>query len=131
MESLDAVQEQVLIENRDFIVKHLDAEDVIDELIQERIIGRSAAQRVQQMEGISRRDKNRIICQQLTTAGPGAVKKFCKILRNNKRQTFIAERLEISKDEAILETLTIISNCSQAFIHLQRSVQKLFLPLVQ
>ena len=87
------VQEQVITENRHFIVKHLDAEDVIDELIQERLIGRSGAQQIQ-LSCTSRADKNRIICEQLLTAGPGAVNKFCKILRNNKRQIFIAERLE-------------------------------------
>ncbi|XP_065901022.1 NACHT, LRR and PYD domains-containing protein 3-like isoform X2 [Dysidea avara] len=87
------VQEQILTENRDFIVKHLDADDVIDELIQDRLIGPSAAQRLQ-LTNTSRRDKNRIICEQLTTAGPDAVDKFCTILRNNRRQTFIAERLQ-------------------------------------
>jgi len=93
IESSLFVQEQVINENRDFIVKHLDAEDVIDELIQERLIGRSGAQQVQ-LTGKSRADKSRIICEQLTTAGPNAVYKFCKILRSNKRQTFLAERLE-------------------------------------
>jgi len=87
------VQEQVITENRDFMVKHLDAEDIIDELIQVRLMGRSGAQKVQ-LTGTSRADKNRIICEQLTTAGPGAVYKFCKILRSNNRQIFIAERLE-------------------------------------
>jgi len=95
-----AVQEQVLTENRDFLVKHLDADDVIDELIQERLMGRSAAQRVQ-LAGTSRGDKNRIICDQLTIAGPDAVNKLCKILRNNKRQIFIVERLEKCEYEAI------------------------------
>ena len=75
MQSL-AVQEQVLNENRDFVVKHLDADEVIDELIQERIIGRSAAQQIQ-LSGTSRSEKNRIICDQLTTAGPDSVEKFC------------------------------------------------------
>jgi len=90
------VQGQVLTENREFIVTHLDAEDVIDELIQERLMGRSATQRLQ-LTGTSRGDKNRIICDQLTTAGPGAVIKFCKILRDSRRQIFIAERLEKSE----------------------------------
>jgi len=94
------VQEQVLNENRDFLVKHLDADDVIDELIQQRLMGRSAAQRVQ-LAGTSRGDKNRIIFDQLTIAGPDAVNKFCKILRNNKRQIFIVERLEKCEYEAM------------------------------
>ncbi|XP_065887341.1 NACHT, LRR and PYD domains-containing protein 3-like isoform X2 [Dysidea avara] len=111
MESLDSVQEQVVTENRDFIVKHLDAEDVIDALIQERIMGRGAAQRVQ-LECMSRGDKNRIICEQLTTAGPGAVKRFCKILRNEKRQIFIAERLEISLHSATTQYTNAILTTS-------------------
>jgi len=93
--SLD-VQEKVLTKNHSFIIKHLEADDLIDELIQERLVGRSGAQRVQ-LPGTSREEKNRIICEQLTTAGPNAVNKFCKILRHNKRQIFIAEQLEKCK----------------------------------
>ena len=86
-------QEQVLESNRDFIVKRLDADDVIDELIQANLIGQNAAQRVQLM-GTSRVEKNRIIFDQLITCGPGALEKFCEILRRKKRQSFIAEQLE-------------------------------------
>ena len=93
-------QEQVLVANRDFIITHLDADDVVDELIQARLIGENAAQRVQ-LVTMSRVDKNRIIFEQLSIAGPGALKKFCGILRKKKRQTFIAEKMEKSKSEAI------------------------------
>ena len=91
-------QEQVLENNRDFIVKRLDADDVIDELIQANLIGQNAAQRVQLM-GTSRVEKNRIIFDQLVTCGPGALEKFCEILRRKKRQSFIAEQLEKSEYE--------------------------------
>ena len=37
--SLDQ-QKRVLTDNRDFIVKHLDPDDVIDELIQNHLIGK-------------------------------------------------------------------------------------------
>ena len=86
-------QAQVLYDNCDFIISYLDADDVIDELIQERLVGPMAAQRLQLM-GMSSVDKNRLIFQQLTTAGPGALEKFCRILKNNQRQSFIAEQLE-------------------------------------
>ena len=86
-------QERVLTENRDFIIKHLDADDVIDELIQARLMGKNAAQRVELMT-MSRVDKNKVIFEQLSIAGPGALKKFCDILKKEKRQTFIAEQLE-------------------------------------
>ena len=86
-------QERVLTENRDLIIKHLDADDVIDELIQARLMGKNAAQRVQ-LVTMSRVDKNRIIFEQLSIAGPGSLEKFCDILKKEKRQTFIAEQLE-------------------------------------
>ena len=86
-------QEQVLENSRDFIVKRLDADDVIDELIQTKLIGQNAAQRVELM-GMSRLEKNRIIFDQLITCGPGTLEKFCEILKRKKRQLFIAEQLE-------------------------------------
>ena len=89
-------QEQVLVANRDFIIKHLDADDVIDELIQARLIGKNAAQRIGLMT-MSRIDKNRIIFEQLSIAGPGALKIFCDILRKDERQTFIAVKVEQCK----------------------------------
>jgi len=92
-EKIIEIQEQVVTDNRDLIVKLLEPDDLVDELIQKRLLGRSGAQRVQ-LPGTSREEKNRIICEQLTTAGPDALNKFCEILRKNKRQTFIAERQE-------------------------------------
>ena len=85
-------QKRVLANNHKFIVDNLDAEDVIDELVQEKLIGRNAAERVHLM-GMSRMDKNRIIVDQLSIAGPDMLEKFCEILRRNKRQSFIAEEL--------------------------------------
>ena len=84
-------QEQVLVANRDFIIRHLDADDVIDELIQARLIGENAAQKIG-LGTMSRIDKNRIIFEQLSIAGPGALEKFCDILIK-KRKGFIANKL--------------------------------------
>ena len=86
-------QEVVLAVNRDFIIKHLEPDDVIDELIQAQLIGKNAAQRLG-LVTMSKRDKNTIIFEQLNTAGPGALEKFCDILKKGKRQMFIAEQLE-------------------------------------
>jgi len=91
-------QKKVLTNCCEFIVENLDADDVIDELIQEKMMGRNAAQRVQ-LVGMSRVDKNRIIVDQLSIAGPGALERFCKILRNNKQQSFIAKELEKGKQK--------------------------------
>jgi len=112
MDDTLALQKQMLTENRDFLVKNLDADDVIDKLIQEGLVGSSAAQRVQ-LAGTSREDKNRIICDQLTIAGPDAVYKFCKILRNNKWQIFIAEQLEKCEYELIKSCIQILSGVAR------------------
>ena len=87
-------QEELLTDNRDFIVKYLDPDDVIDGLIQDHLIRENAAQKVTQPMGWSREEKNRIIVDQLSMSGPGAVEKFCNIIREKKRQIFIAEELE-------------------------------------
>ena len=87
-------QEEVLRYTRDFIVEHLDPDDVTNELIQDHLIGENAAQKVTQPMGWSREEKNRIIVDQLNISGSGAVKRFCEIIRRNKRQLFIAEKLE-------------------------------------
>ena len=90
-------QKQILKDNRHFIVDNLDPDDVIDQLIRDHLIGENAAQKVTQPMGWSREEKNRIIVDQLSMSGPGAVEKFCEIIRGKKRQIFIAEELEKCK----------------------------------
>ena len=90
-------QKQILRDHRHFIVDNLDPDDVIDELIQDHLIGENAAQKVTQPMGWSREEKNKIIVDQLSMSGPGVVEKFCEIIRRKKRQVFIAEELEKSK----------------------------------
>ena len=92
------LQEKVLTENRDIIIKHLDADDVIDELIRARLVGKNAAQRLGLMT-ITGVDKNRIIYEQVSTAGPGALERFCDIIKKESRQTFIADQLEKCNEE--------------------------------
>lgn len=87
-------QKQILTDNRNFIVDNLDPDDVIDELIQDHLIGKNAAQKVIQPMGWSREEKSKIIIDQLSISGPGAVEKLCKIIRRKRRQVFIAEKLE-------------------------------------
>ncbi|XP_065901515.1 NACHT, LRR and PYD domains-containing protein 3-like isoform X2 [Dysidea avara] len=114
-------QKRVLTNNREFIVDNLDADDVADELIQEKMMGRNAAQRVQ-LVGMSRVDKNRIIVDQLSIAGPGALEKFCEILRRNKRQTFIAEKCTTTnKCPTMKYSTTSISRLQASYKALLRS----------
>jgi len=114
------LQEQILTKNRQYIIENLEPDDILDKLIQERIIGTSGAQRIQ-LSGTSRIDKNRIICDQLATAGPDGFNKFCEILRENIRQTFIAERLEkyhqsLSKNVYSLGLHSVATTLSQCTV---------------
>lgn len=86
-------QQEVLQSNRKFVVENLDSDDLIDELIQSDLIGQNAAQQVE-LGTKSRVEKNRIIFDQLLTCGPGALEKFCDILKKGRRQLFIAKELE-------------------------------------
>ena len=109
-------QEKVLNDNHDLIVNYLDPDDIIDELIQARMIGENAAQRLQ-LRGISEAARNRVIIHQIATSGPGALLKFCDILKKKKRQTFIAEQLEKCKCYTIDVSLTVINNhCLQVSV---------------
>jgi len=92
-------QREVFTNNRTFLVDCLDADDIMDELMQERMVGKLAAQQLQ-LKTMSRKEKNRIIIEQLTNSAPGTLQKFCKILRNTERLAFIAEELEKCKPYA-------------------------------
>ena len=91
-------QRRVLSENCDFLINYLDPDDIIAELFQAHIIGRHAMQQLQVL-GMSRRDKSQIIVDQLNTAAPGSLEKFCNILKKGGRQTYIADQIEKCKTD--------------------------------
>ena len=105
-------KKKVLQDKRGYVVEYLDADDVIDELIQSNLIGQNAAQQVQ-LRAMSRVEKNRIILEQLIICGPGALEKFCEILRKTTggRQSFIAEELEKCKYNTISRDPFSDSSC--------------------
>ena len=74
-----SVEQQILMDNRDVIINTLDTDDIIDQLKKERLISQSTVQR---LIGKSKIDKNRIVFEQLSNAGPSMVEKFCNILKN-------------------------------------------------
>ena len=93
-DSILSLEQQILMKNRDFIIKYLDVDDIIDELTQACLISVNDASK---LVGKSKVDKNRIVFQQLSNAGSGALEKFCKILRNRRHKTTISEELEKRK----------------------------------
>ena len=90
-----SLEKQILMDNRDFIIKHLDADDIIDELVQARLLSQNSAN---SLIGKSKVDKNRIIFQQLNGhAESGSLEKFRKVLKNRRRQTTMSDELEKRK----------------------------------
>jgi len=88
-------QRQILTRKRSLIVKWLDPDDIVDDLIQSSLVGPSAAQQLQLNKTLQ--EKNRIIVDQLSIGGPGTLTQFCEILRSRKRQMYIAEELETAE----------------------------------
>ena len=86
-----SVEQQILMDNRDFIIDYLDADNIIDQLIKANLISEKAEQ---SLIGKSRIDKNRIVFEQLSNAGPGALENFREILKNQRRRTDKLKELE-------------------------------------
>ena len=89
-----SMEKQILMDNRDFIINDLDADDVIDQLIQACLISQNAAE---SLTGKSKVDKNRIVFEQLSDGGAGTLEKFREILKNQRRQTDKSKELEKRK----------------------------------
>ena len=89
-----AKKTEILTANRKFIVDYLEADDVIDELIQAHIVGENTVQQML-LVGVSRAEKNWIIVEQLDRSRPGTLEVFCGILRRRGRQTFSYSRTTV------------------------------------
>ena len=89
-----SMEKQVLMDNRDFIVNYLEADDITDQLIQARLISQNAAE---SLIGKSKVDKNRIVFEQLSNGGAGTLEKFREILKNQRRKTDKSKQLEKRK----------------------------------
>ena len=87
-------EQQTWLNNRDSIMKYLDVDDMMDELIQARLVKQNTAQSLVLK---SRVDKNRIVFEQLSKAGPGALERFTTILKNQRRPTSNSKELEKRK----------------------------------
>ena len=76
-----------------YLLKHLDPDDVFEDVVQENMISLGAQRQIRP----STEDKVRIMVEQFKRSGPGSLKKFCRILRmpvRKDRQGHIAEYLE-------------------------------------
>ena len=85
-----SLEKEVLMKNRENIIKYLDADDIINDLIHARLVSESTPQ---DLIGKSKVDKNRIIYEQLINAESGALEKFREVLNNQRRQTPLTKQL--------------------------------------
>ena len=88
------MEKQILLDNRDFIINYLEADDITDQLIQAHLISENAAE---SLIGKSKVDKNRIVFEQLSNGGAGTLEKFREILKNQRRKTDKSKQLEKRK----------------------------------
>ena len=62
-----SVDQKILMDNRDLIISYLDADSIVDQLVKANLISQNAAR---SLIGKSKIDKNRIVFEQLSNAGP-------------------------------------------------------------
>ena len=86
------LQKEVFTICRQTIVQHLSPDDVVDQLVTERLIGNSAYEKLCLQKPTS--EKNRIIVDELSRGGPGTFEKFCVLLKKNWRTKHVADQLE-------------------------------------
>ena len=87
------LQKEVFTNCRQYIVKHLSPDDVMDILLSKHLIEDSAYQQLR-LPIKTTQDKNRTIVDELCSGGPGVFEEFCAILKNKKRTKHIADHLE-------------------------------------
>jgi len=84
---------KVFDDAKDYLIKHLDPDDLFDDAVKENIISPSAQRQIRP----STEEKSRILVQQFKMSGPGTLEKVCKLLRKpgrDVRQGHIADFLE-------------------------------------
>ncbi|XP_065901002.1 uncharacterized protein [Dysidea avara] len=92
--------EEVLSNKRVFLTQNLSSNDLVDYLVQERMIDDSIHQKLG-MPCFTPMEKNRWIIDSLVTGPPNTFKRFCAILRKVKKYNYIAEELERERASVI------------------------------
>ena len=90
------LQKDLFTNNLHFIVQNLNPNDIVDQLISERLVGQSAREQLK-LPSKTNKDKNNIIVDELSRGSPGTLKRFLYILRNTSGSTnfkIIADKLE-------------------------------------
>jgi len=92
-EKIQELQRELLTANTAFIVLSLNPNDIVDQLVSNHLVGQTARERLNSDFKIPS-EKNRIIIDEVSTGEPGAVDKFCEILKKNRKTNYIGEKLE-------------------------------------
>ena len=87
------LQKEIFTTCRKYLVDHLNPDDVVDILISEHLIGRTASNQLN-LPTKTKQEKNRITVDELFSGGPDTYEKFCGILKKISTVKHIADKLE-------------------------------------
>lgn len=92
-EDLEKIEDEVLRNKQQYLVTHVKPDDILDALVQNKLVGDSADQQYNlRTNTIS--DKVRIILNELRRSRPGYLKEFCTILKGSRTQDHIVAELQ-------------------------------------
>ena len=92
---IQELQRELLTTNTAFIVRSLNPDDIVDQLVSNHLVGQTAREQLNShYKTPLASEKNRIIIEEVSSGAPGAVDKFCGILKKNRRANYIGEKLE-------------------------------------
>lgn len=87
------LETEVLTNKRHYLVKNIKPDDIIDGLIEKRLVGDSAKQKYGLL--ITTTDqKVQIILEELLRSRPGFLKDFCEVLDKSKTQGHVVDELQ-------------------------------------
>ncbi|XP_065905041.1 uncharacterized protein [Dysidea avara] len=90
---LQEIEQEVLKNKRHYLVKTVKPEDIIDDLISQKLVGNYAKQQF----GLLVTDTNakvRIIVDELERSPPGFLKEFCEVLKRSRTQDHVVQELQ-------------------------------------
>ena len=92
-EDLEKIENEVLRNKQQYLVTHVKPDDILDALVQNKLVGNSADQKYS-LPTNTVSDKARIILDELRRSRPGYLKEFCTILKESRTQDHIVAELQ-------------------------------------
>jgi len=90
---LQEIEREVLDNKRHYLVKNIKPEDIVDDLISQKLIGANAKQRFE-LRVTTTDEKVQIVLDDLGRSYPGFMKEFFDVLRRSKTQDHVVQVLQ-------------------------------------